>query len=288
MKSFLRRVHAKPSTQTAAIPSGWLLCACALLACNLGQFLPATPTRVAPMPTLAATPTVSPTPTRRAQLAPPAWWDLPLALPASAEFEGDAKRAVWRTRDLNVDTFRDSLLQQAKSAGYQTYVLTQSQGAIYDLLFVKGQTAYALNLTLGSDAVILTGTRVGVMRVKISGVANVEIDLPMRTRLDVTPGSEVSIGAAIPSPQCAACEYFVNVHIAPFKGVGNYDSKPGTYLIDAQVIPGGEPAREDFRWAYGGCTVTVKETSGTFECKQLQNVIDQSRRIDVSGSWIQP
>jgi hypothetical protein len=156
------------------------------------------------------------------------------------------------------------------------------------LLCVKGQRALALNVTLGSDTTIITGNRVGVMHLKVSDVANVELDLPMRARLDTTPGSEVSIGTAMPSPQCARCEYFVNVHIAPFKGIGNYDSKPGTYLIDVQVIPGGDPDQDDFRWPIGGCTIAVKETSGAFECKQLQNVNDQSKRIDVSGSWVQP
>ena len=257
------------------------------LACNLAQVaLAPTPTATAPAPTAKRTPVA--TSTRAPRAGAPAWWDAQIALPSSFNFEGDAKRAVWSTRDPNIDSIKDFFIQQAKAASYQVFVITQSQGAIYDLLCVKGQSALALNITLGSDMTIVTGNRVGVMHLKVSGVANIELDLPMRARLDTTPGSEVSIGTAIPSPQCARCEYFINVHIAPFKGVGNYDSKPGTYLIDVQVIPGGDPDKDDFRWPIGGCVITVKESSGAFECKQLQNINDQSKRIDVGGSWIQP
>jgi hypothetical protein len=264
--------------------------ACALffaLSCNLAQIaLAPTPTATAPAPT--ATRTSIATLTRVPRAGAPTWWDAQIALPSSFNFEGDTNRAGWSTRDTNADSIKDVLAQQAKAAGYQVFVITQSPGAIYDLLCLKGQSALALNVTLGRDTTIITGQRVGVMHLKVSGVANIELDLPMRARLDTSPGSEVSIGTAIPNPQCARCEYFVNVHIAPFKGIGNYDSKPGTYLIDVQVIPGGDPDKDDFRWSLGGCTVTVKESSGAFECKQLQNVTDQSKRIDVSGAWQQP
>ncbi len=256
-------------------------------ACNLTQiaFAP-TPTATAPAPTTTRSPAA--TLTRAPRAGAPAWWDAQIALPASFNFEGDASRAVWSARDANADGIRDALVRQAQAAGYQVSVITQSRGAIYDLLCVKGQSALAINLTLGSDTTIITAKRVGVLHLSVRGVVNVELDLPMRTRLDTTPGSEVSIGTAIPNPQCARCEYYINVHIAPFKGVGNYDSKPGTYLIDVQVIPGGDPDKDDFRWPIGGCTVTVKETSGAFECKQLQNVNDQTKRIDVNGAWQQP
>jgi hypothetical protein len=239
-----------------------------------------------PVPT--ATRTLVATPTRAPRAGAPTWWDAQIALPASFDFEGDTRRAMWITRDTNAEGIKEYLLRRTQAAGYQVFVITQSKGAIYDLLGVKGQGALALNITLGSDTTIITGNRVGVFHLKVTGVANIELDLPMRTRLDPTPGSEVSIGTAVPSPQCARCEYFVNVHIAPFKGIGNYDSKPGTYLIDVQVIPGGDPDQDDFRWPIGGCAITVREFSGAFECKQLQNVNDQTKRIDVSGSWTQP
>ena len=72
---------------------------------------------------------------------------------------------------------RDFLELQAHAASYQPFVITQSSGAIYDLLLVKGQMAFAVNLTLGSDMTIITANRVGVMHLKVSGVANAEIDL---------------------------------------------------------------------------------------------------------------
>jgi hypothetical protein len=265
-----------------------LLCiSVSVLACNLAQLALAPPPTVT-VPAQTANRPPAATTTRAPRAGAPTWWDAQIALPAMFNFEGDANRAVWSTRDTNADGIRDLVARQAQAAGYQVFVITQSKSAIYDLLCVKGQGALVLNITLGSDTTIITGKRVGVMHLKVSGVANVELDLPMRARLDATPGSEVSIGTAIPNAQCARCEYFINVHIAPFKGIGNYDSKPGTYLIDVQVIPGGDPDQDDFRWPIGGCAITVQETSGAFECKQLQNVNDQSRRIDVSGSWVQP
>lgn len=126
------------------------------------------------------------------------------------------------------------------------------------------------------------------MHLKVAVGANIELDLPMRTRVDTTPGSEISIGTSVPNPQCAQCEFFINVHIAPFKGVGNYDSKPGISIIDVELVPGGDNVLDNYRWAIGGCTVVVRETSGGFDCKQLQNINDQSKRVDVSGSWTQP
>jgi hypothetical protein len=262
------------------------LAVAAILACGIGQAIAPTPT--VPPPAPIASPSAMPLPTRAPQSPPPAWWDPKLELPRSAEFIGDAGCVVWSTRDTNVDGIKDFMLRQASNADYQPFVITQSKSAIYDLLFVKGQNAYALNITLGSDTTVLTASRVGVMHLKVLGVANVELDLPMRTRLDITPGSEVSIGTAIPNPQCASCEYFINVHIAPFKGIGVYDSKPGISIIDVQVIPGGDPDKDDYRWAQS-CVVTVKDaSSGSFNCLGLQNVNDSNKRIDVSGFWAQP
>lgn len=258
------------------------------LACNVGQSIVPTPTGVPSlMPTVVLRAT--PSPTRAAQFAPPPWWDTTaIALPKGVEFIGDATRAAWSTRDTKVDGLRDFFLREASAAGFQSFVVTQSPGAIYDVLLVRGQAAYALNLTLGSDTTIITASRVGVMRLQVSGVANVQVDLPLRSRVDTSPGSEVSIGTALPSPQCAGCEYFINVHIAPFKGVGNYDAKPGISIIDVELVPGGDHIRDNYRWAIGGCAVVVRETSGSFDCKQLQNIADQNKRVDVSGSWTQP
>jgi hypothetical protein len=207
-------------------------------------------------------------------------------MPKDAEFIGDAKRTAWSTPDTNAEAINDFLVRQAQAAGYQTYTLTQSRGAIYDLLIVKGQTAYALNITLGSDTTIITANRTGVMNLKTSGVVNLEITLPMHARVDVTPGSEVSIGASVPSGKCATCEYFINVHIAPFKGVGKYDSKPGTYLIDVELVPGGDRDRDNYRWAQS-CVVSVEQNTGNFDCRGLQNINDLSQKIDASGSWVQ-
>lgn len=257
----------------------------ALLACNLAP-LRSTPTPLAPTPTITRVSTA--TPTRAPRAGAPTWWDARLALPASFDFQGDAQRAVWSTRDTNVAALKDFLAQQAQAAGYRVFVITQSPDAIYEVLCVQGQNALALNLTLGSDTTIVRATRVGVLHLQISGATNLELELPLRARVDTRAGSEMSIGTAVPSPRCARCEYFINVHIAPFKGIGEYHSKAGTYLIDMQVIPGGDPDRDDFRWPLGGCVVTVKETSGAFACQQLQNINDQTVRIDVRGSWVQP
>ena len=260
-----------------------LILAFATLACGIGSATTPTPTAALP-----ALPPATPLPTRAPQFAAPAWWPSELAMPMGAEFVGDAKRTVWRTRDLNVPGLKDFFLREATSADYKPYSVTLSEGSIYDLYFVKGESAYALNLTQGSNSTFLTGSRVGIFRMKVAGVANLAIDLPMRSRLDTSPGSEISIGTAVPNAECANCQYYVNVHIAPFDGIGTYDSKPGTYIIDIEVIPGGTSEQDDFRWAQS-CLVTVKDaSSGDFDCRGLQNVNDQSKKIDVSGGWVQP
>jgi hypothetical protein len=263
-----------------------LILAFATLACGIGSVAAPTPTTPPLMPT--ALPSATPIPTRAPQFAAPVWWPPDLAMPKGAEFVGDAKRTVWSTRDMNVPSIKDFFLREAASADYKSYSVTQSEGSIYDLYFVKGNSAYTINLTQGSDSTFLTGNRVGIFQMKVTGVANLTIDLPMRSHLDTSPGSEISIGTSLPNPECADCQYYVNVHIAPFDGIGAYDSKPGTYIIDIEVIPGGTPAQDDFRWAQS-CVVNVKNaSSGDFDCRGLQNVNDQSKKIDVSGSWTQP
>jgi hypothetical protein len=264
------------------------LLAVAGLACSVAPFVAPPPATFVPAPTAPAlTPTGTPRATSPSQ-KPPAWWAVDLPMPKGAEFVGDSTRALWRTPDSNVVGLRDYFIRQATGAGYKSYVVTLSGGSIYDLFFTKRGIGYSVNLTQGSDATFITGDRVGIFHLRVAGVTHMELDLPMRARLDVTPGSEISIGTSIPNSECPQCEYYVNVHIAPFKGVGAYDSRPGAYLIDIQVIPGGTPDKDDYRWAQS-CAVIVKDAnSGSFECSGLQNVADQSRRIDVSGSWQQP
>lgn len=275
----------KPQPRFSAF-IGILILAAATLACGIGNA--ATPSPTAPLAAPTALPPATVSPTRAPSVAAPAWWPPDLAMPKGALFVGDTQRTVWSTREVNVAGLKDFFVNEATRAGYTPYSVTLSAGSIYDLFFVKAASAYGLNLTQGSDTTFLTGSRVGTFHLKVTGVANVEVDLPMRSRLDVTPGSEISIGTSVPSPQCGGCEYFANVHIAPFTGIGAYDSKPGIYIIDIQVIPGGKLEQEDFRWAQS-CTVNVKDaSSGNFDCRGLQNVYDQSKKIDVSGSWVQP
>jgi hypothetical protein len=261
-----------------------LVLSVALLACDLGQAV--TPAPIQPPPTVL--PTAAPTPTRASTSSAPAWWPAALAQPMGAEFVGDSTRTVWSTSDLNVPGLKDFFLGEAKAAGYKTYSVTLSEGSIYDLYFLNGAAAYGLNLTQGSNATFLTGNRVGIFHVKATGAANLDIDLPMRSHLDTTPGSEVAIGTSVPSPECGDCQYYINVHIAPFKGIGAYDSKPGIYIIDVELIPGGRTDQQDYRWAQS-CTVMVQDAStGSYDCRGLQNVNDQSIKLDVSGGWRQP
>ncbi len=258
-----------------------------LLACNVRSFLVSAPTST---PTALSTPAVfaraTSSPVRIAQPTP-TWWDAQIGMPTGAEFIGDARRAVWSTRDQNAEGVKDFFVRQASAAGYRAFVTTQSQDAIYDVLVALGQTAFALNITLGSDVTIISVNRTGVLRLQVSGIVNLELDMPMRTRVDVAPGSEISIGASVPSPQCARCEYFINVHIAPFRGVGNYDSKPGISIIDVELVPGGDRDLDNFRWAQS-CAVTVNQNGGSFDCRGLQNMHDTSKKLDASGSWSQP
>ena len=288
MNTDRRNSHPRTSAwlwQSAPQSIRVLTFAIATLACGIGQI--ATPTPIAPLPVPTVLPPATLVPTR-ASSAAPVWWPAELAMPKGAEFVGDAKRTVWRTRDLNVLGLEDFFLREAASAGYKSYSVTLSEGSIYDLYFVKGEGAFALNLTQGSDSTFLTGNRVGMFRLKVAGVIDLAIDLPMRSRLDTSPGSEISIGTSVPNSECADCQYYIDVHIAPFDGVRTYDSKPGTYIIDIEVIPDGTPEQDDFRWAQS-CVVHVKDaSSGDFDCRGLQNVNDQSKKINVSGNWMQP
>jgi hypothetical protein len=285
-----RRTQTTPGKSNRLPRFSAFICAlvftAATFACGIGNVI--TPTPTAPLPAPTALPPATPLPTAAPRAFAPAWWPPDLAMPIGAEFVGDAQRTVWRTGDLNVPRLRDFFLREAASARYQPYSVTLSDGSIYDLFFIKGTSAYGLNLTQGRDATFLTGSRVGIFHAKITGAANVEIDLPMRSHLDTSPGSEISIGTSLPNLECGGCQYYANVHIAPFDGIGTYESKPGTYLIDVEVIPGGTAEQDDYRWAQS-CRVHVKDaTSGDFDCRGLQNVNDQNKKIDVSGSWMQP
>jgi hypothetical protein len=202
---------------------------------------------------------------------------------------GGRAPTVWSAQNLNADSVKDTLLGQATRAGYQVYLVTHSQGTIYDLLFVKGSVTYTLNITQGRDATILRGDRTGVMHLKVSGAVNQTLDLPLRERLNLTPGSEVAIGTAVPNDKCRECQYYINIHIAPFNGPGNYASKPaGTYIVDVELVPGGTDDRDDYRWA-NQCTVRVQDPlGGSFACTGLENVNDNTKVIDIAGNWQQP
>ncbi len=196
---------------------------------------------------------------------------------------------VWSAPNLNADSVKDTLVGQATRAGYQVYLVTASQGTIYDLLFTKGGVTYTLNITRGTDATILTGDRTGVMHLQASGAVTLTLDLPLRERLNLAPGSEVAIGTGVPNTQCNECEYYINIHIAPFNGPGTYSSKSaGTYIIDAELVPGGTVDRDDYRWAKE-CTVRVQDPlGGSFACTGLENVNDNTKVIDLTGNWQQP
>jgi hypothetical protein len=212
-----------------------------------------------------------------------------LAPPKGAELTDVADRAVWTTRDVNAAALADFFTRQGRRAGYVVYEVVESEGSIYELLFVRGATTYTTNITQGSDVTILTGKRAGTLRLTVSGATNLDLTLPMRDQLDFSPGSEISIGTSVPNPACAGCQYFINVHIAPFQGAGNYASKPaGTYIVDVELIPGGTVEKDDYRWAQS-CSVQVKDRQmGSFDCRGLENVTDNTKRLDAVGTWEQP
>jgi hypothetical protein len=266
-----------------------LLLACGIPSISLHDPTPsATPTARAPAPT--AQPSTTPLPARTQSVAVPSWWPRDLDPPKTAELTGNAKRvASWQTEDVNADGIRDFMVRQATNAGYRAVVLTKSAGAIYDLLFVKGTNVYTFNITQGADKTILTASLGALIHLKVAGAANVEVDLPVRDPMNTSAGGEMFIGTEIPNSQCAGCLYVVFIHIAPFKGPGVYASKPaGIYIIDALIVPGSNPLKEDYRWP-NDCTVAVKDTmSGTFQCTGLSNIYETARKIDISGWWIQP
>ncbi len=247
-----------------------------------------TPTFRAPAP--AAPPSATPLPTRTQRAAVPNWWPRDLDPPKTAELTSNAKRvASWQTADTNADGILDFMVQQGTNAGYRAVVLTKSAGAIYDVLFAKGTNVYAINITQGANKTILTASLGAMIHLKVTGAANIEVDLPVKDPMNTSAGGEMFIGTEIPNTQCARCIYVVFIHIAPFKGPGIYASKPaGIYIIDSLIVPGSDPLKEDYRWA-NDCTVVVKDAmSGTFQCAGLSNIYETPRKIDVSGSWIQP
>ncbi len=270
----------------------------ATLACSSGQLISSfvTPTPLAALPNPTTPPTYIPSPrtvaTTKVPNAPsaPTWWpaDLPPAIGMDLTSNLN-NQAVWKTGDTNVDRLKDFFLNEAKGAGYSAYTVTLSQGSIYDLLLLRGTNAYDVNLTQGSDTTVITGTRIGTIHLEFSGVVNKTLDLPLRERLNLTEGSEVAIGTSVPSPECGTCEYYLNVHIAPFTGPGGYNSQPaGTYIIDVEAIPGGTEDKDDYRWAKQ-CAVLVKDAnSGNLSCAGLENVNDSSKLLNVTGSFQQP
>ncbi len=269
----------------------------ATLACSGAQFVSwlVTPTPFAALPPLPPTATASsapvvPTIAVSGTPGAPTWWPAELAIPKTAQLTNNQNnQAVWNTHDTNVDGLRDFFLKEAKDAGYSAYTITLSQGSIYDLLLLKGTNAYDVNLTQGIDATVVTGTRIGTIHLEFSGIVTKTLDLPLRERLNLTQGSEVAIGTSVPSPACGTCEYYFNVHIAPFKGPGGYNSQPaGTYIIDVEAIPGGTEDKDDYRWAKQ-CAVVVKDAnSGNLSCAGLENVNDSSKLLNVTGAFQQP
>lgn len=263
------------------------------LACGIPSLAQnaATPTLI---PTVARVPTAlvpaTTLPTRAASVAPPTWWAKEIEMPKGAELTSNSKRvAIWQTQDPNADGILDLVVKSGTSGGYRVYTLTKSQGAIYDVLFVKGTNVYSLNITHGANGTTLTANLGALIHLKATGAVNIEVDLPVKDVMPMTPGSEQFIGTEIPNTQCVGCAYIVFIHIAPFKGPGTYKSTPaGIYLIDTLIVPGADALKEDYRWA-NDCTVIVQDaTRGTFQCTGLSNIYVTTKKIDISGSWIQP
>ncbi len=266
----------------------------ALLACGIPsialQSSAPTTTPAARATVTTAIPPSTPLPTHTQTVSAPIWWPRDLDAPKGAELTSNTKRvATWQTAGTSADGIRDLMVQQGSNAGYRVTVLTKSAGAIYDVLFTKGNNVYTLNITQGANRTILTSSLGAMIHLKITGAANLEVDLPVKDPMNTSAGGEMFIGTEIPNPQCGGCMYIVFIHIAPFKGPGIYASKPaGIYIIDALIVPGGDPLKEDYRWA-NDCTVVVKDAmSGTFQCAGLSNIYETARKIDISGSWIQP
>jgi hypothetical protein len=286
---FHRRCEIRGWIVEVALVAVALSLACGVPSIALQNPTPsATPIPRAPAPT--SEPSLTPLPTRAQPVSVPSWWPRDLDPPKNVDLTGNAKRiATWQTADMNADSIRDILVQQGANAGYRTVVLIKSMGAIYDVLFAKGTSVYTINITQGANKTILTANLGALIHLKATGAANIEVDLPVKDPMNTSAGGEMFIGTEIPNTQCPGCIYVVFIHIAPFKGPGIYASKPsGIYIIDALIVPGGDPLKADYRWA-DDCTVVVKDSmSGTFQCVGLSNIYDTARKIDISGSWIQP
>ena len=257
------------------------------------------PTNAPPTSAPATNPTAAPVPTSApaaSGASGPAWWPKELAMPAGTSFDKEFKKglmatwrlAFWTAPNPNVDSVRDLLFQEAKTAGYQYFTIPQGMvpGKLYTIYIWKSTAAYQLTLAQTSDkqGTKIQGGATGILHLKATGSASLDMDLPV-TSYSFAPkdlAKSVAFAAEAPNDKCSNCFFAFGMDGSDYNG-------PATYAKwnDVRVNSGGV---DDLVKIYRGpksCTFVVNkdEFSGTFNCKGLHFGDDLKKTIDVSGSW---
>ena len=271
-------------------------------ACSSGGQPTAAPQPTVPAANSTAAPAANSTsapqataPSNAASAGGPAWWPTELAMPAGTHFDKEVRKgllatwrlAFWTAPNPNVDSVRDLLFQEAKTAGYQYFTIPQGMvpGKLYTIYIWKSTAAYQLTLAQTSDnkGTKIQGGATGILHLKATGSTSLDMDLPVTTASFAPKdlAKSVALAAEAPNAKCNNCFFAFGMDGSGYNG-------PATYAKwnDVRVNPGGV---EDLVKIYRGaksCTFVVKdELSGTFDCKGLHPENDLKKTLDVSGSW---
>lgn len=206
----------------------------------------------------------------------PSWWPSELAMPSGVTLVGDQNGvALWNGGDPTV--VNDTLVAEAKSAGYAVYA-GGSADVEFKLYFLKAPNAF--NATVSGSGIF--GRRAGIMHVKASGGASLDMDLPM-TSDKPRQFEDFFVGVDAPSDKCAGCSYYITLRIRAhdYKGPATYD----TPIVEfGALTPGTKASYETPQSCH---IVVADERTGTFDCKGLRE-LGTDARADVSGSYQTP
>jgi hypothetical protein len=197
-------------------------------------------------------------------------------MPGGVSLVGEQKGvALWSGGDPTV--VNDTLVAEAKSAGYAVYA-GGSADVEFRLYFLKAPNAFSATVS-GSG---IFGRRAGIVHVKASGAASLEMDLPM-TYDKPREFEDFFVGVDAPSDKCAGCSFHITLRIRAhdYKGPGTYDMP----VIEFGALTPGTKATYETPQS---CRIVVTdEKTGTFDCKGLREQATDAR-ADVSGTWTTP
>jgi hypothetical protein len=227
-----------------------------------------------------------------------AWWPSDLALPAGSalDFEipgtsATTRSAMWTAKGTSPDVANAFMVKEASGAGYTVWNgysgVTSAVGGFH-LYFLKGTQVYHLEIDASpteEGAASLNGTTPGMMHVKTSGAASLELDLPVTNSSIDSQYHTFTIETNVLKPGCDSCVYLFDLNLG--QGSADYTG-PGIYT---NVMGAANPGF-NFGPLFGGnsCSMTVNDqVSGTFQCQfaGLESATPYPP-LNVSGSWLLP